>query len=336
MRSGLELGTSRVSYALRRGFKSRLRYLMQLKAGEIDMSHRKLKFLKARKVAAAAATLGAVGIPAATASAATAPHVDSANTVEMQAVKVNTASYHHHKADTGNITYKVVPGDNLFDIAKVHLGDGDKWTEIYDANKGHAETDNRGNVQSFDNPDFIRPGWLLSVTSAPGRGWMSGPQDGSPSSGSGQQDGSPTPSPTPTQSAPSTGQQGDGTYTPVIAPDCPGTASGYCAHDPSFWIPLIEQAEQIVPLLGGEQTQSVVTRITIESSGDPNAINNYDSNAQNGDPSRGLMQTIGATFNAYHVDGTSTNIYDPLANICAALAYINAEYGGVVPLGSSY
>jgi SLT domain-containing protein len=48
------------------------------------------------------------------------------------------------------------------------------------------------------------------------------------------------------------------------------------------------------------------------------------------------MQTIGATFNAYHLAGTSTNIYDPLANICAALNYINHVYGGVVPLGSTY
>jgi LysM repeat protein len=128
----------------------------------------------------------------------------------------------------------------------------------------------------------------------------------------------------------------NGLITPVIAPDGPGEPSGYVSHSPSFWIPLIQQAEKIVPLKGGLQTQSIVTRITIESSGNPNAINNYDINAQNGDPSRGLMQTIGATFNAYHVGGTSTNIYNPLANIAAALNYINHVYGGVVPLGSAY
>jgi soluble lytic murein transglycosylase-like protein len=122
-------------------------------------------------------------------------------------------------------------------------------------------------------------------------------------------------------------------FTPVIAPDCPGTASGYCAHPPSFWAPLIEQA---IGLVGGNvnanhNVSAVESLMLSESSGDPNAINNYDSNAQNGDPSRGLMQTIGATFNAYHVSGTSTNIYDPLANIAAALAYINDVYGGVIP-----
>lgn len=146
----------------------------------------------------------------------------------------------------------------------------------------------------------------------------------------------PTPTPTPTPPPVVTPPSNGGTIVPVIAPDGPGTRSGYLAHSPSFWIPLIQQAEQIVPLKGGDQTQLIVNRILIESSGDPNAINDYDSNAQNGDPSRGLMQTIGATFNAYHVAGTSTNIYDPLANICAALAYINAQYGGNVPTGSTY
>lgn len=120
---------------------------------------------------------------------------------------------------------------------------------------------------------------------------------------------------------------------PAIAPDCPGTASGYCTHDPSFWAPLIEQAMTLVGgnVAANHDVAGVERLMSAESSGNPNAINNYDSNAQNGDPSRGLMQTIGATFNAYHVAGTSTNIYDPLANIAAALAYINDQYGGSIP-----
>jgi hypothetical protein len=126
-------------------------------------------------------------------------------------------------------------------------------------------------------------------------------------------------------------------FTPVIAPDAPGTPSGYSSnHTPEFWRPLVEQAEGIVPLTGGNQTDAIINRILIESSGNPNAINLWDSNAAKGDPSRGLMQTIGATFNAYHVAGTSTNIYDPLANICAALNYINDVYGGIVPSSSTY
>lgn len=66
-----------------------------------------------------------------------------------------------------------------------------------------------------------------------------------------------------------------------------------------------------------------------ESGGNPNAINNWDINAQNGDPSRGLMQTIGATFQAYHQNGTSYNIYDPVANVAAAINYISRRYGDI-------
>ena len=71
----------------------------------------------------------------------------------------------------------------------------------------------------------------------------------------------------------------------------------------------------------------VLYQMQTESGGNPNAINNTDINAQHGDPSRGLMQTIGATFRAYHVAGTSNNIYDPLANIAAAINYARHVYG---------
>jgi hypothetical protein len=123
------------------------------------------------------------------------------------------------------------------------------------------------------------------------------------------------------------------TITPAIAPDCPGTKSGYCAHPVTFWAPLIEQAMTLVGgnVAANHDVAGVEALMLAESSGDPNAINDYDSNAQNGDPSRGLMQTIGATFNFYHVAGTSTNIYNPLANVAAALAYINDVYHGVIP-----
>ncbi|MER6351249.1 phage tail tape measure protein [Streptomyces sp. NPDC001634] len=66
-----------------------------------------------------------------------------------------------------------------------------------------------------------------------------------------------------------------------------------------------------------------------ESGGNPNAINNWDSNAAAGDPSRGLAQTIMSTFMAYHQSGTSSNIYDPVANVAAAINYIKAVYGNI-------
>lgn len=85
----------------------------------------------------------------------------------------------------------------------------------------------------------------------------------------------------------------------------------------------------------------VLYQMRTESGGDPNAINNWDINAQRGDPSRGLMQTIGSTFAAYHIPGTSMNIYDPLANVAAAINYAKHVYGpslmrGGMGLGSGH
>lgn len=42
---------------------------------------------------------------------------------------------------------------------------------------------------------------------------------------------------------------------------------------------------------------------------------------------RGIAQTTPATFAHYHQPGTSTNIYDPIANICASMNYVIHRYG---------
>ncbi|SEQ61999.1 Transglycosylase SLT domain-containing protein [Streptomyces sp. yr375] len=73
-----------------------------------------------------------------------------------------------------------------------------------------------------------------------------------------------------------------------------------------------------------------------ESSGNPNAINNWDINAINGIPSKGLLQVIPPTFKAYHVPGTSWNIYDPVANITAAANYAADRYGSIDNVNSAY
>jgi flagellar biosynthesis GTPase FlhF len=73
-----------------------------------------------------------------------------------------------------------------------------------------------------------------------------------------------------------------------------------------------------------------------ESSGNPNAINNWDINAINGIPSKGLLQVIPPTFKAYHVPGTSWNIYDPVANITAACNYAADRYGTMDNVDSAY
>ncbi|MEU9403386.1 transglycosylase SLT domain-containing protein [Streptomyces sp. NPDC048242] len=73
-----------------------------------------------------------------------------------------------------------------------------------------------------------------------------------------------------------------------------------------------------------------------ESSGNPRAINNWDINAINGIPSKGLLQVIPPTFATYHVSGTSWNIYDPVANITAAANYAAHRYGTIDNVNSAY
>lgn len=73
-----------------------------------------------------------------------------------------------------------------------------------------------------------------------------------------------------------------------------------------------------------------------ESGGNPQAINNWDSNAAAGTPSKGLLQVIAPTFQAYHVEGTSTDSYDPVANITAACNYAAARYGSIDNVNGPY
>ncbi|MET8951261.1 transglycosylase SLT domain-containing protein [Streptomyces sp. NPDC004393] len=73
-----------------------------------------------------------------------------------------------------------------------------------------------------------------------------------------------------------------------------------------------------------------------ESSGNPRAINLWDSNARKGIPSKGLLQIIDPTFAAYHVPGTSFDPYDPVANITAACNYAAHRYGSIDNVNSAY
>lgn len=93
------------------------------------------------------------------------------------------------------------------------------------------------------------------------------------------------------------------------------------------WLPTVLQALK----LAGESAKFaplVLKAIMKESGGNPNAVNNWDSNAKNGTPSGGLLQTIGPTFNAYAGALRSLGMFNPLANVYAAIRYARARYGG--------
>jgi TP901 family phage tail tape measure protein len=84
--------------------------------------------------------------------------------------------------------------------------------------------------------------------------------------------------------------------------------------------------------LNGDWLATVERRMARESGGNPRAINNWDINAQNGDPSRGLMQVIGSTFAAYAGPFGARGIWDPLANVYAGLNYALHRYGTLAAL----
>ncbi|MER5481941.1 LysM peptidoglycan-binding domain-containing protein [Streptomyces sp. NPDC002812] len=82
--------------------------------------------------------------------------------------------------------------------------------------------------------------------------------------------------------------------------------------------------------------EGIHRNIMRESSGNPLAINNWDSNAAAGIPSKGLLQVIDPTFKAYHVPGTPMDSYDPVANITAACNYAAARYGSIDNVNGAY
>lgn len=64
---------------------------------------------------------------------------------------------------------------------------------------------------------------------------------------------------------------------------------------------------------------ALLNQMRTESNGNPRAINNWDINAKNGTPSKGLLQVIDPTFRQYAMPGFNSNIYDPLSNILASI-----------------
>ncbi|MFI5886817.1 transglycosylase SLT domain-containing protein [Streptomyces sp. NPDC051554] len=115
------------------------------------------------------------------------------------------------------------------------------------------------------------------------------------------------------------------------------TASTTTAGYPNTLDGWIRESLAIMAQKGIPGTYNGIYRNVIrESSGNQYAINNWDSNAAAGTPSKGLLQVIDPTFNAYHVAGTSFDPYDPVANITAACNYAAAVYGSIDNVYGAY
>lgn len=75
---------------------------------------------------------------------------------------------------------------------------------------------------------------------------------------------------------------------------------------------------------------ALLHQMQTESNGNPKAINNWDSNAAAGIPSKGLMQVIDPTFRSYALPPYNKDIYDPLSNILASIRYTLSRYGSLL------
>ena len=214
-------------------------------------------------------------------------------------------------------SYTVKSGDTLSAIAAAH---GTTTTNLYNLNKAVIGSD----------PNKIQPGMVLTLSaSAP----------------------APAPAPTPVPSSSAALDPHSVTFTRYTLGgtvnewiDAACVAAGVPAN--SYW------------------RSGFQTLIDRESGGNPNACNTYDMNSFNpsgyssvadyGDGyssggsvrqlngaatpfqcSRGVAQCIPQTFAAYHRSGTSTSIYNPVANIASSIGYVRHDYG-VASDGSNF
>ena len=136
----------------------------------------------------------------------------------------------------------------------------------------------------------------------------------------------PEPEPAPQPAAPAPVAQTEAAPAEPAEPEYPDNLDGWIRES------LAVMAEHGIP----GSYDGLYRNIMRESSGNPWAINNWDINAINGTPSKGLLQVIQPTFDTYHVEGTSWDIYDPVANITAAANYAWHRYGSIDNVNGPY
>lgn len=94
------------------------------------------------------------------------------------------------------------------------------------------------------------------------------------------------------------------------------------------WAGIATKALMMTGQYSPANLQALLYQMQTESGGNPRAINNWDINAINGTPSKGLMQVIDPTFRAYAMPGFN-NIWSPLDNILASIRYAVSRYGSL-------
>ncbi|WP_082317715.1 LysM peptidoglycan-binding domain-containing protein [Streptomyces sp. NRRL WC-3549] len=207
--------------------------------------------------------------------------------------------------DSESATYSVILGDSLAKIARDHSVSGG-WQELY--------KDNRKVIGG--NPDLIHPGLKLTIGATAHKGAEAEGRTADTAASGASDSAVRTESADRADRSERTGNDVVAQGTPVAAVEAAPVAY---TNNLDGWIreSLSVMAEHGIP----GTYEGIHRNIMRESSGNPLAINNWDINAVNGVPSKGLLQVIDPTFQAYHVPGTSMDSYDPVANITAACNY---------------
>ncbi|WP_326700426.1 transglycosylase SLT domain-containing protein [Streptomyces sp. NBC_01754] len=224
--------------------------------------------------------------------------------------------------DSEASTYSVILGDSLAKIARDHSVSGG-WEGLY--------KDNRKAVGG--NPDLIHPGLKLVIGAKADKA-AEAEGKAAEKTGSGHADESAR-----AERSADRADRSERTSTETVAQGAPLAATVEAApvayaNNLDGWI---RESLAVMAQHGIPGTYEGIHRNVIrESSGNPLAINNWDINAINGVPSKGLLQVIDPTFQAYHVPGTSMDSYDPVANITAACNYAADRYGSIDNVFGAY
>ncbi|MEU7006542.1 LysM peptidoglycan-binding domain-containing protein [Streptomyces sp. NPDC046332] len=218
--------------------------------------------------------------------------------------------------------YTVVGGDSLSVIAH-EQGVRGGWKALYQANRKAVG----------DNPSLIHPGLELSLSGKPAAAKKQ--KSSARTTSTDRADRSQERSAAPGAAATKTPAKAAPAKAPAAAPAkaAPAAAKSY-TNDLDGWI---RESLDVLQKYGIPGTYEGIHRnIMRESSGNPQAINLWDSNAVKGTPSKGLLQVIEPTFLAYHVPGTSMDLFDPVANITAACNYAADRYGSIDNVNGPY
>ncbi|MER7885754.1 transglycosylase SLT domain-containing protein [Streptomyces fimicarius] len=271
--------------------------------------HRRTQSTSLRRGLAAVTTGGAVlalpVIGATSAFAAPAP------TAAPQAVAPAAVAPQANSAvQAAPAQHSVVAGETLSKIAREHSVSGG-WKKLYEGNRKIVG----------GNPDLIHPGIKLTLgnkAAAPSEAKSAKASDATARGASADR-----------------ADRSERTDIAPAAKAAPAAAKAVTyTDDLDGWIKesLAVMAQHGIP----GTYEGIHRNIMRESSGNPAAINNWDSNAVKGTPSKGLLQVIDPTFQAYHVPGTSTDSYDPVANITAACNYAADRYGSIDNVFGAY